>query len=258
MPGPAAAVAGWYGKIPALGDFASRRLPADFLNVWDAWLQDALAASRSALGERWKSVYLNSPIWHFALLPGVCGSSCWAGVLMPSIDKVGRHFPLTIAVPLPPHPEIIATVFAAQDWFAAIEQIALSSLDKDFSVEALETRLTATPFGPCDPLDTPERQAAREWAAWWNGASQAPMMLNLPTPGAIAGVLGASGVNLLLARGCGKSLWWRHDELAGTLPLQGFFRLPPAAHFENLLYGHGTGAKDAVRCQDHRSLCPDH
>ena len=243
MTGPPAPVAGWYGKIPALGDFASRRLPTDFVNIWDAWLQDALAASRSALRERWQNIYLNSPIWHFALLPGVCGTSCWAGVLMPSIDKVGRHFPLTIAVPLQPHPEIIASVFAAQTWFAAIEHIALSSLNVDFSVDALEMRLMATPFGPCCPPDTPERQAAREWAVWWNEVSQAPMMLKLPSPGTISGVLSTSGVNLLLARGFGKSLWWTHDELAGALSLQGFFGLPPAAHFENLLTGVALGQK---------------
>jgi type VI secretion system protein ImpM len=242
-PGPAASVAGWYGKIPALGDFAMRRLPTDFVNIWDAWLQDALAASRSTLRERWQNLYLNSPIWHFALLPGVCGNSCWAGVLMPSIDKVGRHFPLTIAVSLQPHPEIIATVFAANNWFSAIEQIALSSLNMDFSVDDLEMRLTATPFGSCCPPDTPERQAAREWAAWWNGARQTPMMLSLPSPGAIEGVLGPSGINLLLACGCGKSLWWSHDELAGALSLQGFLGLPPATHFANLLTGVALGLK---------------
>lgn len=241
--GPAAPVAGWYGKIPALGDFASRRLPNDFVNVWDPWLQGALAASRSALRERWQHVYLNSPVWRFALLPGVCSDSCWAGVMMPSIDKVGRHFPLTIAVPLQPHPEIIATVFAAQTWFAALEQIALSSLSMDFSVDDLEMRLMATPFGPCCPPDTPERRAAREWAHWWNGASQASMMLNLPSPCAITDVLSASGVNLLLTRGLGKSLWWTHDELAGALSLQGFFGLPAAAHFENLLTAMASGQK---------------
>ena len=28
-------IPGWYGKIPSLGDFASRRLPQSFVAAWD-------------------------------------------------------------------------------------------------------------------------------------------------------------------------------------------------------------------------------
>ena len=37
---------GWYGKLPALGDFASRRLPPEFVEPWDRWLAAGLAAWR--------------------------------------------------------------------------------------------------------------------------------------------------------------------------------------------------------------------
>ena len=243
IPGTAAPVAGWYGKIPALGDFASRRLPAGFVNSWDSWLQRALAVSRSALRERWQDIYLNSPIWRFALLPGVCGSSCWTGIMMPSVDKVGRHFPLTIAVALDPQPEIITTVFSAQNWFTAIEQIALSSLNMDFPVDELEECLTATPFGNPPQPDNPGRTAARELAAWWNGPGSVPVVLSLPEPDAITGVLSAGGLNILCASGFGKSLWWTRDELAGASQLQGFFGLPPEEHFAILLAGVASGQK---------------
>ena len=137
-PAAVANVAGWYGKIPALGDFASRRLPQAFVNFWDAWLQRSLVSSRSALGESWQETYLSSPIWRFVLLPGVFADKCWIGIMMPSADRVGRYFPLTIALALDPFPEIISTVFAAQNWFAALEQIALASLSMDFQVQELE------------------------------------------------------------------------------------------------------------------------
>src|SRR5438105_12091900 len=97
---PNSLIPGWYGKIPSLGDFASRRLPQPFISAWDAWLQHAMAASRADLGQRWLDVYLLSPIWRFALFPDVVGQMGWAGLLMPSVDKVGRHFPLTLAAPL--------------------------------------------------------------------------------------------------------------------------------------------------------------
>ena len=49
---------GWYGKIPSLGDFVSRRLPASFIDIWDTWLQKAMATSREQLGEHWLDLYL--------------------------------------------------------------------------------------------------------------------------------------------------------------------------------------------------------
>jgi type VI secretion system protein ImpM len=45
-------------------------------------------------------VYLTFPVWRFLLPVGVLGSTAWTGVLMPSVDRVGRYFPLTLATPL--------------------------------------------------------------------------------------------------------------------------------------------------------------
>ncbi|MFW8696321.1 type VI secretion system-associated protein TagF, partial [Mesorhizobium japonicum] len=67
---------------------------------WDLWLQAGLRHSRELLRERWLETYLNSPIWHFSLGAEVCGRAAMAGVLMPSVDRVGRYFPLTLAAPL--------------------------------------------------------------------------------------------------------------------------------------------------------------
>ena len=46
-----AIAAGWFGKMPALGDFASRRLPPAWIEAWDGWLQRELVRSRTALGD---------------------------------------------------------------------------------------------------------------------------------------------------------------------------------------------------------------
>ena len=93
-------VAGWFGKLPMLGDFASRRLPDAFIGPWDEWLQASLASSRSATGDRWLDLYLTFPVWRFALPAGLIGDRCWIGVLLPSVDRVGRCFPLTICEPV--------------------------------------------------------------------------------------------------------------------------------------------------------------
>ena len=96
----AEAKAGFFGKLPKHGDFLSRRLPRAFTDPWDRWLQNAIADSREQMAEDWLNIYLTSPIWRFALSPGLCGDNAWAGVLMPSVDRVGRYFPLTLAAPL--------------------------------------------------------------------------------------------------------------------------------------------------------------
>ena len=63
---------GYFGKFPSHGDFITRRLPRDgFLDIWDSWLQNALATSREQLGEAWLPTYLTSPLWRFALAAGV-------------------------------------------------------------------------------------------------------------------------------------------------------------------------------------------
>ena len=86
---------GFYGKLPSHGDFLRRRVSDAFVAAWDAWLQHCMAASRAALGDRWLDVYLTSPVWRFACAPGVAGAAPVVGVMAPSVDRVGRYFPLT-------------------------------------------------------------------------------------------------------------------------------------------------------------------
>jgi type VI secretion system protein ImpM len=133
---------GLYGKIPALGDFITRRLPARFVDIWDDWLQKALSASRQQLGSGWLDIYLTSPIWRFILSPGICDESVWAGVMMPSVDKVGRYFPLTLAVSVDA-PRIMPSDLFIKDagWFERLEHLALSALEDEFELSEFDRRL---------------------------------------------------------------------------------------------------------------------
>ena len=135
--------AGYFGKMPARGDFLSGGLPRDFTDGWDDWIQTALGQSQQQLGEQWLDIYLTSPLWCFALGPSQCGSLAWAGVLMPSVDAVGRYFTLTIAAPLDTGTNQLSLPEGAADWFAAAEVLARSSLDDDFALDAFEQQLTA-------------------------------------------------------------------------------------------------------------------
>jgi type VI secretion system protein ImpM len=141
-----AAIPGWYGKLPSLGDFASRRLPVEFIQTWDDWLQDVLGGTRAALGDAWLESYLTMPIWRFVLVPGLVGEGGWAGVLMPSVDRVGRQFPLTVAAPLPSLGAAAHVVFDGADWLARLEEVALAALDVRRGPDDLDRELDTHPL----------------------------------------------------------------------------------------------------------------
>jgi len=140
-----ARIPGWYGKLPSLGDFASRRLEADFIEPWDLWLGEGLQAQRDAFGEAWLDAYLDTPGWRFLLSPGALGGVrpelAFAGVLVPSVDRVGRHFPLTLVASLSRLPELAAEFDALLAWLHRLEDTALDALQSDWTIDDLENAL---------------------------------------------------------------------------------------------------------------------
>jgi type VI secretion system protein ImpM len=121
----------WYGKLPSHGDFLQRRVPEQFLTVWDEWLQRCIAHTREQLGDQWLQTYLTSPLWRFFLCDGVIGAASFAGVVLPSVDRVGRYFPLTIFTQLPSDLPPMAIAIQGRDWLRAIETIALEALENE-------------------------------------------------------------------------------------------------------------------------------
>lgn len=132
-----AALPGWFGKLPGMGDFAHRRLPDVFRETWDHWLHDGLMRLRERHAD-WTARYLEAPLWCFVLGAGVAGDRCWLGVLMPSVDGVGRYFPFTVAIEFDDAPP----AFLA--WWALAAQAALEGLENDLDAlrfDALLQRL---------------------------------------------------------------------------------------------------------------------
>ncbi len=148
---------GLFGKLPAKRDFIAVNAPAGFLKVYETWLQGGLTASRLSLAGGWQEAFLNAPIWRFWLGQGLCGQAV-AGAFMPSVDGVGRYFPLTVfALAQPggaiPHPEL-----DPQDaWYAGIEDFLLEALDPGASFEAVSERLARLAV-PNDALLAPPPQ----------------------------------------------------------------------------------------------------
>lgn len=139
------AIAGWHGKLPSLGDFASRRLEPDFIALWDGWLAAGLAGLQQQAPSDWLQHYLACPAWRFVLMPGLLpapfGDRAWAGVLMPSVDRIGRYFPLTLIAPLdevPPGDDELRTLLS---WLHDLDDLAADALQDDWTIDRLEAEL---------------------------------------------------------------------------------------------------------------------
>jgi type VI secretion system protein ImpM len=139
---------GFFGKIPAVGDFVHRRLPDDFLSAWDHWLQHMVVSSREALGDAWLERYVVAPFWRFIVVPGVVGQKGWMGVVMPSVDRVGRYFPFTLATPLPGNVNFVETFIAAHNWFETLEDLGADALHPQLDMAEWDVRLSALPMPP--------------------------------------------------------------------------------------------------------------
>lgn len=130
--GPVAIEVGFYGKLPSHGDFLRRRVSDQFVGVWDAWLQECLAASRAELGDGWLDVYLTSPAWRFACAAGACGPAAVCGVMVPSVDRVGRYFPLTLVAEIPDTgASFIRSILRADSFFSAAEHLLIQTLESE-------------------------------------------------------------------------------------------------------------------------------
>ncbi|MEM6897854.1 MAG: type VI secretion system-associated protein TagF, partial [Pseudomonadota bacterium] len=139
---------GAFGKIPDLGDFFRHNLSSGFVQAWDSWLQGAMVDSKSALGPGWDDAYMSAPIWRFTLPPGVAGASAMSGILMASVDRVGRQYPLTL-VAAHDAADLPLTHFANRTVFEALEDLALQMLDdtgrRDTLLAALDTMALEVP-----------------------------------------------------------------------------------------------------------------
>jgi type VI secretion system protein ImpM len=214
---------GWYGKLPSLGDFASRRLDTGFIDP------GGLLALREAAPDTWLDDYLSSPSWRFLLtpgvLPGAAGSSGWAGVLMPSVDRVGRYFPLTLVLPLGDGPANAAQMVALWGWLARLDELARDALHDDWSAERLEEELAR--------MTLPDLQAAS--AADAEGPLGEGLLVECAAGTDAAVQIATQAQALWAPRAAGKA-WWqaRPDDAPARLLLS---RGLPAASTLARLFG---------------------
>ncbi len=150
---------GWYGKLPTLGDFITKRLPDEFVKPWDAWLQAGMLEAKATFPQDWEEHFLTFPFWRFLIDRGTVTEQAWMGLLIPSADRVGRLFPFTIALPLD-HASGANLDLAQLDSILDKFQALVNQLLEDDLLDAFEESLAQ--IGSANPsqqaLD-PSRQA---------------------------------------------------------------------------------------------------
>lgn len=154
-----------FGKLPAHGDFVARGLGAAEREALDAWLSAEMLAAREKLGLDFEDRYDRAPPWRFAGPDG-------AGVLVASVDGVGRRFPL-----------YLARAGGSEDAAEQVEDLVYRAFGESWDADALSAEVDRLAF----PVD-----GAPAAARWWTmgGEGFAPASLDGERPeGLLANML---------------------------------------------------------------------
>jgi type VI secretion system protein ImpM len=151
-------IPGFFGKLPATGDFVARRLDRNFVRFWDR------------LAARHLVKLIEAGLWspqlglRFLLHAGRQGPM--AGVAVPSSDRVGRRFPLAAAASCPKAgPD---TVLSAAPWFGDVEKVLIAARDERMDADRLAEKLAGLPF---PSLRRSEAGALKGPFLWIDGTS---------------------------------------------------------------------------------------
>lgn len=128
-------VAALFGKLPATGDFVWRGLPDAFRKHWDFWLTRHIAHLQRH-GHEFPPGGLRFR------LPS--GGRLAVGVILPSRDKAGRHFPLSLLLLSDEN----LTPDQVDTWCDEALALGPETLDPDALWHALDKLPSPAPHGP--------------------------------------------------------------------------------------------------------------
>jgi len=220
---------GWFGKLPMLGDFAHRRLSENVVSGCDTWLSGGIACSRQALGERWLGRYLSAPVWRFAWAPRVLNDpSWWFGVLMPSVDAVGRYFPLLLLQPWPGAPSSGEHLRRLDAWYDDVEACAMSVLEPAATLTGFEAALASVASPEFERRDEPV--ASIEIA-------EDQIRIDIATAGSWLSLAPAVAMQAMLHASSGHSWWWTAGSGRDSTRVNRVAGLPAPERFSRMLEG---------------------
>jgi len=135
----------FFGKHPGAADFEQHHVSPEAVRLWHQWIRETLKALRNGNQSIWPSVYLQSPPWFFSVIEKKLGKDQrWLGVLMPSMDSVGRYFPMVLSFSVDRRWPALLALVAHLEHLKALEQVAIDLLNTPAS--SFADKLIEHPF----------------------------------------------------------------------------------------------------------------
>ena len=144
----------WFGKLPSLGDFVGRRMPHALTTEWDGWLRSGMEEFRTLNGNAWAEKFVNAPLWFFVAPASVTGTAV-IGALAPSMDRVGRYYPLTVMATASHTNSLLADDERLREFLAGARAAIVEARRLTLSAEELDQRVNHLP----NPFEAGEKTA---------------------------------------------------------------------------------------------------
>lgn len=161
---------GFFGKVPSHGDFISDGLERELIGTFDDWTRSGMHACADMFAGRWPKIFSSSPPIRFIIERGIWGNCAYAGVIVPSADRVGRKYPLAIIAQLNSFRKHPRALYLDDTWFMAAEALAETSMTADFDMSRFNASIKKLRLpNPREENDAPEMGRNRTPASiWWH------------------------------------------------------------------------------------------
>lgn len=201
--------AAWWGKLPSQGDFVGRRLPHALTSRWDEWLRNGMDQLRSDAAEGWATRFVQSPLWFFMCPAAIMGQPM-IGVIGPSVDRIGRLFPLAIMATAEGPAGTLATDEDIERFLTGARDALVDARRLPLSAQQLDERLAGLSWPFEQARKSPDQPLIDALLADLNASAAGGNAVRLPR----------MDWRSCMRPGSGTSVWWvsstaqhAHDEV---------------------------------------------
>lgn len=148
----------------------NRRMTVDRSQFWDSYLSESMIHVLVDKSIPKLNAYLNSEVWMFCMAQSAGeepGLRKW-GVVVPSIDKVGRYFPLVC------ERNHVGGVSLSQHlkWLYVVAGLMCECIDVEWGIDVFELRLSAAcSLDMSDTDEHSEHTLPTVGSRWWKANS---------------------------------------------------------------------------------------
>jgi type VI secretion system protein ImpM len=155
-----------FGKTPRMGDFLRVGSGGAAGEALEQWVEQGLGMAEAKRGSSWPSIYAAGATYAFIFRPPRASNAKEAlvGVIKPSVDSVGRRFPLVVYSPALPRPSVPwphVLPIALGDFFDGAATLLMEA-DSVTGIADMQAALTRVPMPHLADAD----RTAQEYEAW--------------------------------------------------------------------------------------------